>query len=50
MVLLDLIRAYPSSEVVLGISSTNLRPSAEGAMSLLLSIPIGPSRHDLAMS
>jgi hypothetical protein len=38
MVLLDLIRVYPSSEVVLGISSINLRPSA---MRLLVSLPIG---------
>jgi hypothetical protein len=29
MVLLDLIRAYPYSEVVLGISFINLHPSAE---------------------
>jgi hypothetical protein len=49
MILLDLIRAYPSSEVVLDISSTNLRPSAEGAMRLLLPLPIGLSRHDVAM-
>jgi hypothetical protein len=36
MVLLDLIRAYPSSEVVLDISSINFRPSAEAAKRLLL--------------
>jgi hypothetical protein len=41
MVLLDLIRAHPSSEVVLGISSINLRPSAEGAMRLLILLRIG---------
>jgi hypothetical protein len=41
MVLLDLICAYPSSEVILGISSINLRPSAEGAMRLLVPLPIG---------
>jgi hypothetical protein len=41
MVLLDLIRAYPSSEVVLGISSLNLCSSAEGAMPLLIPLPIG---------
>jgi hypothetical protein len=41
MVLLDLIRAYSSSEVVLGISSGNLCPSAQAAKHLLLPLPIG---------
>jgi hypothetical protein len=41
MVLLDLILAYPSSEVVLGISSINIRPSAEAATRLLFPLPIG---------
>jgi hypothetical protein len=41
MVLLGLIRAYPSSEVVLGISYINIRPSAQGAIRLLVPLPIG---------